>query len=318
MANVIGNIFRVKDLRRKILFTMFILIVYRIGAHVPIPGVNVEALEKFFDEASRSSAGGLLNFFDLFAGGALKRFTVFALGIMPYISASIIIQLMAVVVPALGTLTKEGGPEGRKKINSYTKYLTIFLCIFQSTGISMMLINNNVVTEGYGVMFYVINAIAITTGTLVLMWLGEMITERGIGNGISLIIFAGIIVRFPAAMIDTGSRIVNRSEPIMAIVLGLVFLIVIAASIMLLLGRRNIPIQYGKRQMGDRQVSAGGQTLPLPLNAGNVIRSFLCLRSCNCRRRFRICSVFRTARFWRVYNSGFLPDRCPILSCIAR
>ena len=278
MANVVSNIFRIPDLRKKIFFTMFILVVYRIGAHIPIPGINVEALEAFFAQAAQQSAGGgLLNFFDLFSGGALKRFTIFALGIMPYISASIILQLLTVVVPSLERVSKEG-PEGRKKIQKYTKYLTLVLCIFQAASMTIWMKSiqdipgkGKIVPDDIGIGFYVVSVVAITTGTMVLMWLGEMITERGIGNGISLIIFGGIVVRLPNAIYTTGERIIAKSEPIMGIVLICVFLFVVAAAILLTLGRRNIPVQYGKRQVGEHTVQAPAQTIPIPINAGNVI-----------------------------------------------
>lgn len=273
--NVISNIFRIPDLRKKIFFTMFILVVYRIGAHIPIPGINIDALEAFFAQAAQSSAGGLLNFFDLFAGGAFKRVTIFALGIMPYISASIILQLLAVVIPTLEKMKKES--DGHKKIQKYTKYLTVILCVFQSFGIIAWLRSiKNIGGKGDivpsdSIGFIIVAVVAITTGTMVLMWLGEMITERGVGNGISLIIFAGIVVRLPQAIFSTGQKIFSKGEPIMAIVLIGTFLFIVAASILLTLGRRNIPIQYGKRQVGGHAVSAPAQNLPLPINPSNVI-----------------------------------------------
>jgi preprotein translocase subunit SecY len=273
MSNVIANIFRVAEIRNKVLFTLSILVLYRIGAHIPIPGINVVALQAFFENASQGAAGGFINFFDLFAGGALKRFTVFALGIMPYISASIIFQLLQVIVPSIEKMAKEG-PEGRKKINKYTRYLTVFLCIIQSSSISVVIKNVNV--TGYGsivetnsdIAFYVLTALTITTGTMTLLWLGELITEHGIGNGVSLLIFAGIIVQFPAAVVETSRRIISRSEPIAFIMLATVFLAVIAGAIMLTLGRRNIPLQFGKRSGGAK---GAAQTLPIPVNAGNVM-----------------------------------------------
>ena len=276
MANVVSNIFRIPDLRKKIFFTMFILIVFRIGAHIPIPGINVEALEAYFANASQQAAGGLLNFFDLFSGGALKRFTIFALGVMPYISSSIILQLLTVVVPSLERLSKEG-PEGRKKIQKYTKYLTVVLCVFQAAAMTKWLASmqgapgSQPIVSDLGAGFFILSVVAITTGTMVLVWLGEIITERGIGNGISLIIFGGIVVRLPSAIYQTGERIISKSEPIMWIILMGVFLFVVAAAILLTLGRRNIPVQYGKRQVGGRTVQAPAQVLPIPINAGNVI-----------------------------------------------
>ncbi len=275
MSNVLVNVFKVPDIRKKVLFTLFILIIYRLGAHIPIPGINVAALQYFFEQSANSMAGGLLNFFDLFSGGALKQFTIFALGVMPYISASIIFQLLQIIVPQIEKMSKEG-PEGRKKISTYTKYLTVFLCVFQSTAIASWLKSFQQVGDyGYivdpdsGFMFFFMTAITITTGTMVLMWLGELINDRGIGNGISLIIFAGIVVRFPEALITTTQKIVSRSEPIVFIMLAGVFFVVIAASILLTLGRRNIPLQFGKRQLGGSSI--GGQSLPVPINAGNVI-----------------------------------------------
>jgi preprotein translocase subunit SecY len=276
MAGVLTNIFRIPDLRKKIFFTMFILVVYRIGAHIPIPGINIDALESFFEQASKAAGSGLLNFFDLFSGGALKRVTIFALGIMPYISASIILQLLTVVVPALEKLSKEG-QEGRKKIQKYTKYLTVVLCVFQSFAVISWIRSigtvpgKGAIVNGDGLGFVFLAVGTITTGTMVLMWFGEIITERGIGNGISLIIFAGIVVRLPSALYQTGQRLSAKGEPIMAILLIATFLFIVAASILLTLGRRNIPLQYGKRQIGGQTTQASSQVLPLPINAGGVI-----------------------------------------------
>ncbi len=275
MAGAFINIFKIPELRKRVLFTLFILVVYRIGAHIPIPGINVEALASYFDQAAKSSAGGLLDFFDLFAGGALKRFTIFALGIMPYISASIIMQLLTVVIPALERLSKEG-QEGYKKINQYTRYGTVLLCAIQSMGLtfwmrSMSSPKGTVVPKDSGIGFVIVAVIAITTGTMVLMWLGEVITERGIGNGISLIIFAGIVVRVPAAFMDTMNRIISRSDPIIGVMLIGIFIAVVAASILLTLGIRKIPVQYGKRVVGRRMVQMSSQAIPLRVNAAGVI-----------------------------------------------
>ena len=271
MSNVVVNIFKVPELRRRILFTLAILVIYRIGAHIPIPGINVDALKAYFDQAAKSQGGGLLDFFDLFAGGALKRFTIFALGIMPYISASIIMQLLTVVIPAIERLSKEG-PEGQKKINQYTRYGTVILCAIQSLGLtvwmkSMTSPKGAVVPADAGIGFVIIAVVAITTGTMVLMWLGEVITERGIGNGISLLIFAGIVVRLPGATRDTVNRIVSRSDPIIGVILIGIFILVVAASIMLTLGTRKIPVQYGKRVVGRRMVQMSSQAIPLKVNA---------------------------------------------------
>ncbi len=273
MSNVVANILKIPELRNRIFFTLIILIIYRIGAHIPIPGINVVALKTYFTEAQSS---GIMDFFDLFSGGALKRFTIFALGIMPYISASIILDLLKVVFPFLERLSKEG-PEGQKKLNQYTKYGTVFLCIMQSMGLTVWMksmrtsAGGSVVPEGAGIGFVLVSVVAITTGTMVLMWFGEIITERGVGNGISLLIFAGIVVRVPQAFFATMKKIGDTGEPIVGIILIGIFLIVIAASIMLTLGARRIPVQYGKRMVGKTLTQQSSQYIPLKVNAAGVI-----------------------------------------------
>jgi preprotein translocase subunit SecY len=271
MSNAFVNIFKVPELRKRIIFTLIILVVYRLGCHITIPGINVTALQAFFDKAAKGSAGGFLNFFDLFAGGALKRFTIFALGIMPYISASIIMQLMAVVIPALERLSKEGH-EGQKKIQQYTKYGTVALCALQALGLTVYMKSmGDVVPKDSGIIFVIVTVVTITTGTLILMWLGELITERGIGNGISLIIFAGIVVRVLPAGQETFTRVIDRGNPIILIIIVVLFFLVVAASIYLTLGTRRIPVQYGKRVVGRRMVQMKSQAIPLRVNAAGVI-----------------------------------------------
>ncbi len=273
MSSAVANIFKIPDLRKRIFFTIFVLIVYRIGAHIPIPGINVEALKNYFVEAE---SAGVLDFFDLFAGGALKRFTIFALGIMPYISSSIIIDLLKVVFPYLAELAKEGA-EGQKKISQYIKYGTVLLCTIQGVGLtfwmkSMRTSDGATVVPADGGLGFVITAvIAIVTGTMVLMWLGEMITERGIGNGISLIIMAGIVVRLPQSIYATGKKIADTGEPIVAFILLGLFFLVVAACILLTLGMRRIPVQYGKRAVGSASVGQSSQYIPLKVNAAGVI-----------------------------------------------
>jgi preprotein translocase subunit SecY len=273
MSNTVINIFRIPDLRKRILFTLFILIVYRVGAHIPIPGIDVEALSSYFAQAQSS---GLLDFFDLFSGGAFKRFTIFALGIMPYISASIILDLMKVVFPALERLSKEGN-EGQKKLNQYTRYGTVLLCAAQSFGLTFWMksmqtsAGGSVVPEDAGIGFVIVTVVAITTGTMVLVWLGDIITERGIGNGISLIIMAGIVVNAPTALASTMRKIGDSGEPIIGVMLIGLFLVVVAASILLTLGQRRIPIQYGKKQTGRTMVQRSAQYIPLRVNAAGVI-----------------------------------------------
>ena len=273
MSNIVANIFKIPDLRKRIFFTFIILIVYRIGAHIPIPGIDVSALKVYFEEAQSS---GIMDFFDLFAGGALKRFTIFALGIMPYISSSIILDLMKIVFPYLDRLSKEGH-EGQKKIAQYTKYGTVLLCTLQSFGLTVWMrsmrtnAGGSVVPEDSGVGFVIITIVAIVTGTMVLVWLGEIITEKGIGNGISLIIFAGIVVRGPQAFAATLRKISETGEPIVGIILVGIFLSVIAASILLTLGARRIPVQYGKKMVGKTLTQQSSQYIPLKINAAGVI-----------------------------------------------
>jgi preprotein translocase subunit SecY len=273
MANVVVNIFKIPDLRKRILFTLIMLVIYRIGAHIPIPGINVDALASYFTQAQSS---GMLDFFDLFSGGAFKRFTIFALGIMPYISSSIIIDLLKVVFPALERLAKEGH-EGQKKITQYTRYGTVFLCAAQSFGLTFWMrsmrtsAGGSVVPDDAGIGFVIITVVTITTGTMVLVWLGDIITERGIGNGISLIIMAGIVVRAPNAFASTMKKIGDSGEPIVGIILVGLFFAVVAASILLTLGQRRIPVQYGKKQTGRNMVQRSAQYIPLRVNAAGVI-----------------------------------------------
>ncbi len=273
MSNTVFNIFRIPDLRKRIIFTLIILIIYRVGAHIPIPGINVTALKHYFEEAATT---GIMDFFDLFSGGALKRFTIFALGIMPYISSSIIIDLMKVVFPYLERLSKEGH-EGQKKLSQYTKYGTVFLCLIQSFGLTVWMrsmrtaVGGAVVPDDAGMGFVILSMVAITTGTMVLMWLGEIITERGIGNGISIIIFGGIVVRGPQAFAGTMNKISETGEPIVGIILLGIFLMVIAASILLTLGARRIPVQYGKKMVGNTLTQQNTQYIPLKVNAAGVI-----------------------------------------------
>ncbi len=273
MSSAVTNIFKIPDLRKRIFFTIFVLIVYRIGAHIPIPGINVEALKNYFLEAE---SAGVLDFFDLFAGGALKRFTIFALGIMPYISSSIIIDLLKVVFPYLAELGKEGA-EGQKKLSQYTKYGTVLLCTIQGIGLTFWMQSMRtssgatVVPADGGIGFVITAVISIVTGTMVLMWLGEIITERGIGNGISLIIMAGIVVRLPQSIVETGKKIADTGEPIVGFILLGLFFLVVAACILLTLGMRRIPVQYGKRSVGSTSVGRSSQFIPLKVNAAGVI-----------------------------------------------
>ncbi len=274
------KIFTIPDLRKKILFTIGILFVFRIGAHITVPGVNYQILNDYF-QSTYADAPGLTDYIDLFAGGAFKRLSVFALGIMPYISASIIMQLMMVVVPSLQKLQKEG-EFGRKKINQYTRYGTVILCAMQSYGITVYIdaINREIyknqqiflVADGGGIGFVLLTILTITTGTILLMWMGEMITEKGIGNGISLLIFAGIIAGAPPAIAQFWTDIqTEQVDMILALILIIVFVVMIGLSILLAEGTRKIPLQYGKRIVGRRLMQASSQSLPIKVNAANVM-----------------------------------------------
>lgn len=263
------NIFKIEELKNRIVFTLLMLIVYRIGAHIPTPGINGEALSRFLTERG----GALMGFFDMFSGGALSRLTIFALGIMPYISASIILQLLTVVIPAIGRLAKEG-EYGRKKIVRYTRYGTVIISAIQSFFIAVGLetMSQGEFIQNSGWSFRLMTMITLTSGTAFIMWLGEQITERGIGNGISLIIFAGIVARMPNAVINTV-RLIRSGELSILFVIFLIFLMiaVIAGIIYIERGQRKIPVQYAKRVVG-RKVYGGQSThLPLKINTSGVI-----------------------------------------------
>jgi preprotein translocase subunit SecY len=269
IINSFQNVFKVEELKSRILFTLALLAVYRIGAHIPTPGIDGIELSKFLLDRG----GALMGFFDMFSGGALSRATIFALGIMPYISASIILQLLTVVIPVLGRLAKEG-ESGRKKITQYTRYGTVLIAIVQSIGISVgiesMADGQFIQNPGWG--FRLMTMITMTSGTAFLMWLGEQITERGIGNGISLIIFAGIVANFPNAVISSVS-LMRAGELHIIIMLVLIVLMVGVIGVIVFMerGQRKIPVQYAKRVVG-RKVYGGQSThLPLKVNTAGVI-----------------------------------------------
>ena len=255
------------DLRRRLVFLVLALVVYRIGAHIPVPGIDPGQLEQLF----KSQSGGILNLFNMFSGGALSRFTVFALGIMPYISASIIMQLMTYVVPTLEALKKEG-ESGRRKITQYTRYGTLLLAIFQSLGIAYALEGSPglVLNPGFG--FRMTAMVSLVAGTMFLMWLGEQITERGLGNGISIIIFAGIVAGLPSAigglfeLVRTGAMSIIASLFIIALVIFVTFAVVFVER-----GQRKILVNYAKRQVGNKVYGGQSSHLPLKLNMSGVI-----------------------------------------------
>jgi preprotein translocase subunit SecY len=269
IVNTFQNIFKIAELKSRIIFTLALLAVYRIGAHIPTPGINGEELSKFLLDRG----GALMGFFDMFSGGALSRATIFALGIMPYISASIILQLLTVVIPSLGKLAKEG-EAGRKKITQYTRYGTVLISAIQSFGIAVGIesMSQGAFVQVPGWSFRLLTMITMTSGTAFIMWLGEQITERGIGNGISLIIFAGIVARFPNAVISTVSLIRAGELNIIFLLLLIVMMVAVIGIIVFVeRGQRKIPIQYAKRVVG-RKVYGGQSThLPLRVNTAGVI-----------------------------------------------
>ena len=273
MIDSIKNIFSIPDLRKRVIFTFLMLAVYRVGGHIPVPGINFQALESFF----RQQGGGILGFLDLFSGGNLRRLTIFALGIMPYISASIILQLLTVIWPYLEKLSKEG-EVGRKKITQYTRYGTVMLSIVQSLGIAFWLESLSRAGAGGGVVprpgwsFRMMTVLTLTTGTAFIMWVGEQVSERGIGNGISLIIYAGIVSGLPTAVATLYQDVTTGNLGVISILILLaVMTAVIAAIIWVERAQRKIPVQYARRVVG-RRMYGGMQThMPLRLNTGGVI-----------------------------------------------
>jgi preprotein translocase subunit SecY len=260
------NIFKLPELKRRIFVTLMLLFVYRVGVHVPTPGIDADALSEIFSKFG----GGIVGMFNMFSGGALERLSVFALGIMPYISASIILQLMTVVVPYLEQLKKEG-EQGRKKITQYTRYGTVFLSVIQGFGISVGLEAMKVV-QYPGWSFRLMTVLTLTAGTAFIMWLGEQITERGIGNGISLIIFAGIVANMPAAVISTFRLLSSGELGIFAVVLLIVFMVAVVAFIIFMeQAQRRIPVEYAKRVVGRKVYGGQSSHLPLKINIAGVI-----------------------------------------------
>ena len=266
-ANQLAKSGKFGDLRRRIIFLILALVVYRIGGHIPVPGIDPVQLQQLF----KGQSGGILSMFNMFSGGALQRFTVFALGIMPYISASIIMQLMTYVVPSLEAIKKEG-EAGRRKITQYTRYGTLGLAIFQSLGIALALEGSAglVIAPGFG--FRMATVVSLVAGTMFLMWLGEQITERGLGNGISILIFAGIVAGLPSAMaglfelVRTGAMSIVACLFILTVVVFVTFAVVFVER-----GQRKILVNYAKRQVGNKVYGGQSSHLPLKLNMSGVI-----------------------------------------------
>ena len=273
MIEKLLNIFRVPDLRKRILFTLAMLAVYRLGSHIPTPGINADALSQLFDQ----SAGGFLGYLNLFSGGNFRRLTIFALGIMPYITASIILQLLTVVYEPLAKLQKEG-ELGRKKITQWTRYLTVLLAALQSFVIAL-----NLERAGGGVQlvihpgwpFVLMTMLTLTTGSAFIMWLGEQITERGIGNGMSLLIFSGIVVGLPRAIFDLWGKVQTSAwggfTPFAIILMLAVMLFVVAFVVFVERSERRIPVQYAKRVVGRRMMGGQQTYMPLRVNSGGVM-----------------------------------------------
>ena len=263
MLDSFRDTFRLPDLKRRILFTLAALFVYRLGAHVPTPGVDAAALGRLFDQ------GSILGFLDLFAGGALSRFSIFALGVTPYINSSIVMQLLAVVVPSIEKLQKEG-EEGRKKIVQWTRYGTIIFAFIQAVGMTGWLRGLGIYTGSF--MDIILVSLTLTTGAVAVMWLGEIMSDHGIGNGISLLIFAGIVVRIPEAVVRTFSLVRLGEMNALVLLLAIaVMLAVVAGCVMLQEGQRRLPVQYAKRMVGNKMYGGQSSFIPLRVNTAGVI-----------------------------------------------
>jgi preprotein translocase subunit SecY len=273
MDNALKNLFAISDLRNRVLFTLALLGVYRIGAHIPTPGVNAEALEVLAEQAGNTMFG----LYDMFSGGNLSNVTIFALGVMPYISSSIILQLLTVVWPYLERLSKEG-ELGRRKITQYTRYLTVLLAVVQAMGIAVFLERQTQVAGGLPLVydpgwgFRLMCVLTLTTGTMFIMWLGEQITERGIGNGMSLLIFAGIVVGLPSAVLTTLDQMQTGQITLLRVVILIIIMVLVVAAIVAVeRAHRRITVQYAKRVVGRRQYGGSSTHIPLKVNTGGVI-----------------------------------------------
>ncbi len=273
MVESLKSIFTIPDLRKRVLFTLALLGVFRLGRHIPTPGINTEALALLMDQAANT----MLGLYDMFSGGNLRNVTIFALGIMPYISASIILQLLTVVWPYLERLSKEG-ELGRRKITQYTRYGTIFLCVVQSMGIAIFLERQTNIVGGLPLVyepgwgFRLLTVLTLTTGTAFIMWLGEQITERGIGNGMSLIIFAGIVVGLPGAVITTFDQLRTGQMGLLRLIMLMALMILVVGAVVFIeRGHRRVTVQYAKRVVGRRMYGGSSTHIPLKVNTGGVI-----------------------------------------------
>lgn len=268
--NALRDIFRVKDLRDRILFTLGMLVVFRLGATIPIPGININALKLYFMAQQSAGSIGLTEYLDFFVGGAFTNFSIFMLGIMPYISMSIIMQLLLIVFPKLKKLSEEDG--GRKKIQKYTRYGTILVCLIQSYVVTVYADQIPDAITMAKLPYTLIAMLTVTTGTMFLMWIGEQITQRGVGNGISLLIFAGIVARIPDAFLTLFRRVQTKElNPVFVIIVLAMFVVVIALVIYEQQGQRKIPVHYAKRVVGRRMYGAQSTYIPFKINPSGVI-----------------------------------------------
>lgn len=306
MLNTIGSIFKIPELRKRILFTLAILVVYRVGGHVPTPGIDAQALGEFF----RGMRGSLFGLYDMFAGGAFQKATIFSLGIMPYISASIIMQLLGAVVPYFQKLQKEG-EEGRRKITQYTRYGTVLISALQALGTAVFLESlqpsaGRYVVPNPGIGFKLLTMITFTCGTIFIMWLGEQITERGIGNGISLIIMIGIVARLPSGVMDEARMLSLGQRNFFSEVFLLALMVAVVASIVLVTrAQRKIPVQYAKRVVGRKMYGGQSTHIPLSVNTAGIIpiifaQSIMFAPS-------TLSSFFPNSEFMQAFSSWFQP-----------
>lgn len=275
MANLVTNILKVEDLRKRVFFTIFCLIIYRIGSHITTPGIDPIGLEALVESLRDQAFGGLISYIDLFVGGAFEKFTIFGLGIMPYITSSIIIQLLTSVMPQLKALTKEG-EVGRRKIQQYVRYGTVAICVVQAFAISRWMSTNQGVLsaelENNRILFTILVVVTITTGTVFLMWLGEQISDRGIGNGVSLIIFAGIAARIPSELLRTIEQVRSGDfNPVAFVVLLLIFCTVVFFVVYEQKGQRRVSVHFAKKMVGRKMYGGQNSFIPFKINPTGVI-----------------------------------------------
>lgn len=269
-TNAFLDIFRVKELRKRIFFTLFMLVVFRLGATIPIPGINVNALKLYFMAQEGSSAIGITEYLDFFAGGAFKNFSIFMLGVMPYITAEIIMQLLLLVFPKLKKISEEDG--GRKKIQRYSRYGTVVVCLIQAYVITVYADSIPDAITMSRLPYTIIGMLTVTTGSMFLIWMGDQITQRGIGNGISLLIFAGIVARLPFAIIEVFNKIkLGELNPVIAIIVFAMFVVVVALVVYEQQGQRKIPVHYAKRVVGRKMYGAQNTYIPFKINPSGVI-----------------------------------------------